>query len=129
MILSNGAMGALRSVHDGMLSDACVRLSYVAGTSGYGYGPSTYTTASASTSCLVTAKAQPERLENTQVRNGDVEIHLPLTMTITNLDRLRVTHLHGDALTTPQTYEIVEGPQVTHVGVFVVGRLVTDGSE
>ena len=128
MILSNGALRALRSVHDGMLSDTCVRLVYAAGTSAYGYGAASYT-AGDTFACLVIALSQRELMGSTQVRAGDVRIRVPRGTTLNNLDRLQVTHLHGDALPSAQTYEIIEGPQTTHTGVWVIGRLVTDGSE
>lgn len=128
MILSNGAINALRSVHDSALSDTCVRLVHSAGSGDYGYGAASYTTGDTVT-CLVIALSQRELMGSTQVRAGDVRIRMSLGTPLNNLDRLQVTRLHGDALPSAQTYEIIEGPQTTHTGVWVIGRLVTDGSE
>jgi hypothetical protein len=127
-MLSESTLDAMRRLHDSALFDTCVRMVYAAGTGDYGYGSPTYT-AGATLSCLVTTITQDEALGSTQVRAGDVNIRLPRGTTLDHKDRLKVTHLHGDALPVAQTYEIVAGPQTLHTGVMVIGRLVTDGSD
>ena len=126
-MFSNAEIAELRSLYATALMDTCVPLTYVATSGDYGVGQPTYT-AGSPIPCLFLPGRDTEESEGGQVLRIDGRVLLPLDFALNNLARLRITHLHGDAVTPPQTYEMVAGPVLDHTGVTVKVRLVTDGS-
>jgi len=126
-LINDVTLTNLRSIHTDALMDTCVRMVYSSNDEGYGYGQSY--SAGATFSCLV-SEFEPQTMEvQDQVQRVDVRIHFARGTTLDYRDRLRVTKLHGDTLNSPITYEIVAGPDTTHVGVECLCAKVMDGSE
>ena len=126
-MFNNAEIAELRGLYASALFDTCVPLAYGATAGSYGVGQPTYT-AGDPVPCLFLPGRDKEESAGGQNLRIDGRVLLPRDFAFDNLARLRITHLHGDALTTPQTYEIVAGPVLDHTGVTVKVRLVTDGS-
>lgn len=119
----------VQAIHDSMLYDTCVPQTRT--NSSNGYTRPTFANGTA-LSCVIldvtpTQLGQNEQ-NQTQARMTVVEIRFNRSVTFNNLARIKVTKLHGVAVTGNMTYEIVEGPQLDHTGVMVTGQLVTDGT-
>ena len=63
-----------------------------------------------------------------QVQNIDGHVLFSRATSLNNLMRIKITKLHGAALSPTQVYEVVDGPIMHHVGQKVRVRLVRDGS-
>jgi hypothetical protein len=128
-MLGEGTIGRLRQINDRALMDRCVRLVFTAGTmDAYGLDrPETYEEG-ATLPCLFRKLKPGEAMEQTEVATIAGQLRLPKGTTMDARDRIRLTHLHGDALAAAQTYKIVGEPQDTYVGLVLNLELVTDGS-
>jgi len=91
----------------------------------YGYGNATYSNG-ATVACLFMPVLMGE--STSQVQNIDGHVLLQRSVVVSNLMRIKITKLHGTALSPAQVYEIVDGPITHHVGQKVRVKLVTDGS-
>lgn len=121
-------MANLRRVVGTGLLDTCTRLVYTAGSGDYGYGAATYP-AGASLACLFKPRAQTDANETGAVPMVDADLWLARDTTLLPDDRVTITHLHGDAVSDPQTFEIVGGPILGKTLLHATLRLVTDGSD
>lgn len=122
-------MAVLRRVAATGLVDTCVRLVHTEGAGGdYGHGEPTYPEG-ASMACLFQPKAASDAQEESEVLLIDANLYLARTATLDPDDRIRVTHLHGDAVASPQVFEIVKGPVLGKTLLEAGLRLVTDGSD
>lgn len=126
-MFSNAEIAELRNLYATALFDTCVPQVYGATTGPYGAGQPTYTDGEA-LSCLFSPGRDKEESQDGQVLRIDGRVLLPRDTTVNGWARLKITHLHGDALPVAQVYEIVAGPVLDHTGVTVKVRLVTDGS-
>lgn len=125
-LIPEAVLTALRATYESALADTVVHLQHGATSDGYGDGHPSYSTA-LSYSCLyLPDKASPELMQRTQVYDVTGQIDLPRAAygTINRKDRLKITHIHGDALATALTFEIIQGPTLNQVGHRVRVKLV-----
>lgn len=125
-MFSNAEIAELRRQYEQGLFDTCVPYSRVAVAGAYGEGQPTYT-AGDSIKCLFLPGADKEE-SGGQVVLHDGRVLLPRDFAYNNLARLKITHFHGDAISPAQTYEIVAGPVLDHIGIVAKVRRVTDGT-
>ena len=104
-------------------TDTCQQLVYGAPAGGYGQGNPTYT-AGVSEPCLFVPLRTDEA--QAQVPQMDATLYLVRDSVITALDRVRITHLAGEAVTNPQTFEIVAGPILDQIMRKASLKLVTE---
>ena len=116
----------LRQVAATGLHDTCTRLVYTEGSGDYGHGAPTYP-AGASMTCLFKPRAEGDADEG--VRMVDADLWLARTATLEPSDRVKITYLHGDAVASPQTFDIVGGPVLGKTLLHAELQLVTDGSD
>lgn len=111
------------------LLDTCQRLVQI--TSDSILGPDTVETYNegASMACLLNTKLMSDVQGETEVTMLDAELYLARTATLGSSDRVRITHLQGDEVATPQTFEIVKGPVLGKTFLIAGLKLVTDGSD
>lgn len=129
VLLSDSDIAQLRSAWDSALFDTCILQTRAEGTGGYGYGKSTYTNG-ATVACLFEpTKTLAGEVAGAQALTTDGDIILGRTTVLNNTMRIKITKLHGDAVTGLHVYEIVGGPVLNHVGQRVNVKRVTDGSE
>lgn len=126
-MLSEAAMGNLRRIGGTGLVDTCQRLVYAAGTGDYGHGKPTHTPGS-SMACLFKPRPESDANDAAGVLMVDADLWLARGATLEPNDRVKVTHLHGDAVASPQTFAIVGGPVLGKTLLHAELRLVTDGS-
>jgi hypothetical protein len=137
-LLSSGLLARLRDVYSSSLQDSCTRLTPVATTGAYGYGKPTYAEFAVLT-CLFRPSSKGgviggfgagsnELLGSAQVETSDAVLFIPRDAVVLGTDRLQLTELQGETLTSPITYEIVGGPVLDQVEHRVTVRQVNDGS-
>ena len=124
-LLNDAEIAELKSAWDDALFDTCVLQTRAAGNTGHGYGKPSYTDGS-TVSCLYRAIPSDEAIG--QVPLTQAFVLFSKETNLNNLMRIKLTKLHGAALTVAQFYEVIEGPISLHVGQKVKVRLVTDGS-
>lgn len=113
--ITGAGMAHMRAAVVPIYMDTCQRLVYTEGTTGaYGTPVITYV-AGASIECLFVAKPKPDVLQGTEVLRIDADLYLPRGATLNPHDRVKITHLHGDAVESPQTFAVNSGPLVDHV--------------
>lgn len=100
----------------------------VDGDYGTGTGKSTYPPG-ASFPCSFQGKAAKDAQQQSEVPSGDADLYYALGTALDSGDRVTITHLLGEAVTSPQTYSIVGGPFVRHNLIHAELSLVTDGSD
>ena len=108
------------------LHDTCQRMVHTAGSGDYGYGAPTYP-AGASIACLFKPRAESDAGDG--VRMVDADLWLARDAVLGSSDRVKITHLHGDAVASAQTFDIVGGPVLGKTLLHCELRLVTDGSD
>lgn len=131
-LITEKALARMRNAYSDGMMDTCVRMTRTSTSGNYGYDYPTYADGD-TLNCLYRPKSTKERLgwqmtAGAQVFDMDATLYLPRTSTISNTDRIRMTKMHGDAIT-ERTYEIVAGPVVDQVLQKVALKLVTDGSD
>lgn len=111
------------------LMDTCVRLEFVAGSvDEYGLDkPETYETAE-TLACLFRKPKPGEAMEQAEVAVNGGQLRLARGTTISARDRIRLTHLHGEALSPVQVYKIIGEPKQTYAGIVLILEMITDGS-
>jgi hypothetical protein len=57
---------------------------------------------------------------------ADADLYYALGTTLLSSDRVTITHLYGEAVATPQTYEISGGPFIRHNLIHAELTLVTE---
>jgi hypothetical protein len=123
--ITDAALNHARGLLAPMYRDTCIRMVYTAGSAGYGH--SAVYTAGASLPCLFVPVPQPDLQGAAEVPLTVGTLYLARASTLQPNDRVKITHLHGEALASPQTYDIVAGPVVDHTTMQATLRLVTDG--
>lgn len=112
------------------LTDTCQRLTFASSNGDYGTGTAQPTyTAGASFVCSFQEKPVRDAQEESEVVMGDADLFYAHGVTLLPSDRVTITHLLGEAVATPQTYQIVAGPYIIHNVMHAELRLVTDGSD
>lgn len=131
-LVTERSLSRMRSAYATGMMDECVLITRTGNTGNYGYDSSSYADGS-TVSCLYLPASTKERNEwyatqGGQVFDMDASLYFLRTQTIDNKERVRVTKMHGEALATPLTFEIVAGPVTNHVRTKVAIKLVTDGT-
>jgi hypothetical protein len=106
----------------------CQRLVHTAASGDYGYGAPTYP-AGVSLPCLFDPRVAGDANDVGAVRMVDADLYVAHDATLLPDDRVKITHLYGEAVASPQTFEIVAGPIVDGNVQHAELRLVTDGSD
>jgi hypothetical protein len=128
-----GQLSHLQAANVAAMWDTCVRVVYD-GTATDTYGhPTPVWTSGAILACgldnlVGMSSARREVMIGTQVVVIDARLRLPIDTTLDHRDRIRITHRHGVALSTPEVYEIMGEPARGPSGLVVDLRTVTDGS-
>src|SRR5436190_2123561 len=99
--------------------------SWATAPSDQGYGKPTYP-AGASLACLFDGRPDFDAMAGTAVPQVDATLYLPRDSVLLPDDRVQVTHIHGLAILSPLTYEIVAGPTVDYMTMVAKLRLVTE---
>lgn len=112
--ITNEQMAHMRAAVAPIYMDTCQRLVYTEPVSDPSYNNPTYPDG-ASLACLFVAKPKPDVLPGTEALQIDADLYLPRTTTLLPNDRVKITHLHGDAIAEPQTFAVAQGPVVDSV--------------
>lgn len=91
---------------------------------GSGTGLPTYP-AGASFPCSFQGKPAKDAQQQSEVPMADADLYYALGATLLSGDRVKITHLLGEAVTSPQTYDIVGGPFIRHNLIHAELTLVT----
>ena len=130
LLLNNATLARLWKVYDSALHDTVLHRVYTAVDDAYGPASAHPDfTDGESYGCLYRPDpTSPELSGEGQVFYLEGLMNLPRSLhgTIDRRDRLRLTHLHGVALTDPVNFEIIGGPTLGQVGHRVKIRLVLD---
>lgn len=124
-MIPEGAMLNMRRVAATGLLDTCTRMVHTEGSGDYGHGAPTYP-AGVTMACLF--KPRPEDDAGDGVRMVDADLWLARDAVLLPDDRVKITHLHGDAVASPQTFAVTGGPVLGKTLLHAELRLVTDGS-
>lgn len=123
--ITDAALSHMQQLTVPAYMDTALRGVYTEGSGSYGYGTPTYPDG-VSFACLFVPRAQPDALAGTNVPVTDADLFFAATVTLTANDRVTITHLHGEAVDSPQTFAIVAGPVQTHIGQQATLRLVQE---
>lgn len=128
-LVTSAQLAAERMATAETFTDTAQRLVYGASDGEYGPGTVEGYVAGASFACSFQPKSVRDAQGETQVQMEDADLYCAVGTTLDAGDRLTITHLYGEAVANPQTFNIVKGPlvdgNVMHAGL----RLVTDGSD
>lgn len=122
--ITPGQLAHQRQITAGTFTDTCQRQVYTPGSGSYGYKGSY--APGASTPCLFAPRQKPDAMPGTDVRMVDAELYWPLGFEMGPDDRVMITHIYGEAVAQPQTYEIVAGPVTEHVVCKATVSLITE---
>jgi hypothetical protein len=121
-------LSRLAGTQTGAMQDICRILAYSAVSSDYGpaTGQATYT---AGSPVVCGYNPKPKEVQGDgQVMMTDGTLRLPSGTTISHLDRIRLTHRYGVALSPVETFEVLGQPARGPSGLVVYLRMVTDGT-
>ncbi len=126
--LSSQELADMRVTQDGAMQDTClIAEPGTSSTNAYKLPTNTWDWAHATQSeCGFDASPSAEVLN--QVPTSEVTLRLPVTRTISNRARVRVTKRFGETQASPVTYEVVGMPRLGPSGLLVWLKKVTDGS-
>ena len=117
----------LRSHQSGLLADRMTRLVYSQGAADdYSRPTETYTAATTQLACLFIYEQPGEGVGETEVPLRSAHARFPADTVLEPADRLRLDSLNGEALASPETYEIVGDIQATYLAIIVKLELVTE---
>lgn len=122
---STAELASLQTAQEGHMMDTCVRLVYTPGVADAYGKPAESWVDGATLSCGFYPGRSSEVMHWTEVVLSEAQIRLPITTSLNNRDRLRVTHRHGVAITA-ETYEIVGQPLRGPSGLLLNLRKVTE---
>lgn len=124
-MISDATINRLRLIHQTALQDTCVRLAHAPQpANAYGVPAAAYIEGDP-LPCLFRAESRQETLAQSHVPAAQARLHLPVNTVLAAADRIRLTHLHGEALAEPEVYEVVGPPRLTWVGVEAQLKLVS----
>lgn len=127
MSLRSGEITRLQAAQQQHLGDTCVILSYSAADNAYNLPEPTFTPG-APTDCGFKGNSRREVQDGGQVIVADAELRLASDTTITQLDRVRLTHKAGQELASPLTFDVIGHPETGPSGIVVtLRRIATDG--
>jgi hypothetical protein len=126
-MFSSADLAYMRDTAEASLWDTCLRLVYSAAGGDYGYGAPSYTPG-ASLACRFAPRLEHDVLVPSAVLMVDADIWLDRGETLDPNDRLTITHMHGEAVASPQTFAIVSGPVISKTLMHAELSLITDGS-
>jgi len=133
LFITDTTLQAMRQIHKTAMMDECEFLIYTpGGTDPYNMPEPDNYTYQATLPCSFKPLRSDEAMPETDVPMLDGTIAFDRTVeeqygvTIRNLDRLRLTRLHGDELAVPQLYDIVGEIQRDSLAIVVPIKNVTD---
>jgi len=110
-VFSTGELEALQGTQEGAMQDRCVLLTRgSAGTDEHGQPIATWTERAA-TACGFGYPSPREAMGGAQVPATQGRVRLPLDTDVSNVDRVRLTHRFGAALSPTETFEVVGEPR------------------
>ena len=115
-----------KDVANDSMQDTCVLFTLDAGSANRYGKASESESAGSEMQCGFSWMNSDEAKGNTEVSEADAEIRLPLTASLDNLDRIRVTKLQGTALGTPYVFEVIGEPQRGPTAFVLECKLATD---
>lgn len=126
---SPAELARMELAQTGAMQDKCIIMVYSAEDGDY--GPSMdYPTYTAGDPVVCGYKpTSKEVMDGSQVAMTDGKLRLPIGTDVSHLDRIRLTHRFGVALSTPETFEILGQPERGPSGLVLNLRMVTDGSD
>lgn len=124
-IIVDSQANEIQSIHDSMLYDKCIPQTRIPNADSR--VKPTFADGAA-LSCVVLDITPKDEAEGSQAPMSIVKIRFNRTKVLNGLMRVKVTKLHGTAVT-GLVYEVVQGPQLDHTGVMVIGSLVTNGTQ
>jgi len=104
-------LAMMRAAQLETMLDTCVLLSRSDGLVDAYNRPARVWAESAPIACGLDLRASRELLPGTEVPVYDARLRLPLTATVANIDRVRVTHRYGEALTSPLVFDAIGEPR------------------
>jgi hypothetical protein len=113
-LVPEGTISLLRTLKEEGYSDTAQRLVYTVVAGGYSYGRASYP-AGDSFACRFTPKPSPDLLPGADVEMTDADLFFAQDVVLLPNDRVRITHIHGDAVT-QEDYKIVAGPVMNSLG-------------
>lgn len=125
-VFTSNELARMRATQESAMMDTCVRLQRSeAAADDYGRPQPVYSEAE-TLSCGFDPSKSKEVMDGTQVVLTDAVLRLPIGTEISNLDRIKITHRHGEALTNAPVYAIVGEPLRGPSGLVLNLRLVAD---
>jgi len=119
----------MRGAQEDAMMDTCVIVTRdVTGTNDYNR-PVAQWLDSPAMACGYDDTVEKEAMAGTQVVLVDAVVRLSIDTDLSNLDRLRITHRHGEELDESLTFETLGDPERGPSGLVLNLQLVTDGSE
>ncbi len=123
-------LSRLQSTQVSAMQDTCILQTYTAASasSAYGYGYGGGYSDTVPVACGLDMSPSREVMEGAQIALPDARLRLPLGTSIINVDRVRVTHRYGVALSTPLVYDVIGLPERGPSGLQLNLRLATEGA-
>ena len=133
--LSAATLASLRKSYDWLMSDTCTLILRGESTADdYGL-PTVVWTEGAGIACGLDLGGGSGAKHSRQVQPGtfvpvyDARLRLPIGTDVLNLDRVRVTHRHGEALATGLLFSVIGEPMRGPLGLVLLLKTVTEGEE
>jgi hypothetical protein len=125
-LVTSAQLAAERMATAETFTDTAQRLVYGASDGEYGPGTVGDYVAGASFACSFQPKSVRDAQGETQVQMEDADLYCAVGTTLDADDRLTITHLYGEAVANPLTYNVAAGPVLDGNLQHVELRLVTD---
>ena len=117
MLISDATINRLRMINRMALQDTCVRLIHTPQTTNaYGVQEAGYVEGE-TLPCLFRSGSKKETMGQTRLPAAQARLRLATGAVLLAADRIRLTHLHGEALDPAEVYEVVGPPRLTWVGL------------
>jgi len=117
----------LQNAQEAAMQDLCVRLVYSADADDYGNPAPTYSTgANVALACGLEHVSPAEVQSTGAVPVIDARLRLPVDTVLDERDRIRVTYRYGEAMTSPQDFEIIGPVRRGPSGLVLDLKLVTE---
>lgn len=125
MLISEATVSRLRMINRMALQDTCVRLIHSPQpANAYGVQEAGYVEGEI-LPCLFRSGSKKETMGQTRTPAAQARLRLAHDVVLLAADRIKLTHLHGEALTPAEVYEVVGPPRLTWVGLEADLRLVS----
>lgn len=130
MVLSAVDLANMRACQAAHMHDTCVILKYTKTSDDYGLNKPLYTPGWTA-ACGLELVAPSEKQNASFVPTIDARLRLSIALAdkLDSKDRIKITHRYGEALTTPQVFEIVGVLRRGSTGFYLDLKAVTDGTE